>query len=151
MMGRRARRAVVAAAGLALPFVPLIAGPQAAGAATKQANASGQITFVDLYTHESDTCTLNLHVQQDTTAHTAYAFANSSGSGYACTHDVLFDVTIEYDDQSGWTHHATAESYNSATVRVDTAYTHLKGTVHAWFNDHLGPEPFDLTISASPK
>jgi hypothetical protein len=150
-MGRWTRRALLAAVGLAVPFVPLIAG-QPAGAATKTADRSGQITFTDLYTHESDTCSVNLHVQQDTTAHTAYAFASSSGEGYACTHDVLFDVTLEYDDQAGRTHHATAESYNGTTVKVDTAYSHLTGSVRAYFNDaYSSSEPHDLTLTAAPK
>jgi hypothetical protein len=142
---------LLAAAGLAVPFVPLVAG-QPAAAATKTADRSGQITFTDLYTHESDTCTVNLHVQLDTTAHTAYAFAAATGDGYACTHDVLMDVTLEYDDQAGRTHHATAEAYGGTTVKIDSAFSHVSGSARAYFNDaDSSSETRSLTLSAAPK
>jgi hypothetical protein len=150
-MGRRTRRALLAAAGLAVPFVPLIAG-QPAGAASKTADRTGQITFTDLYTHDSDTCTGNLHVQWDTTAHTAYAFAASTGDGYACTHDVLIDVTLEYDDQAGRTHHATAEGYGGSTVKIDSAYSHLSGSARVYYNDaYDSSQPHSLNLTAAPK
>ena len=133
-------------------MAPFAVGQQPAGAAVNQDNRTGQLTFVD-YNRQVVTCTVSNSSSHDTSAHTARTFGTSSGGAASCRTDVLFFVTITAKDEGGRTRTATADGYNGIGQSVDHAYSGVRTSVYAYFNDcdFSASNSCSLEVTAAPK
>jgi hypothetical protein len=140
----------MAAAGLATLIAPVTLAQQPAGAASNTVTGSGSIDFVSYDGQTTEECTVSLRATHDTSANVLDAFTTSSGSGPACTRDVLFVLTLSMKDENGDLRHATGQAYNSVYVSADHAVSATSATVDAYFND-CSSSNCHLSVTVSPK
>jgi hypothetical protein len=152
-MGKRARTAAMAGAGLMAVVAPLIGGAEPAAAQVNTVEQSGALTFVD-YGGSTPTCRVLDIASHDTSANTAGLRSSFTGGSdcFGFGH-ITVNLTLTYKDERGVAHEVNATADDDTSFTVDHAKSDVKTTVRVHYSD-CNPNASatcDLTVTANPK